>query len=188
MRWYGGGTRRVALAGGVGHWYKSGRGLVPLRWVFVRDRDGTHRDEYFFTTDPALSPEAIVGHYAWRWNIETTFQECRWALGLETTRGWCRTTVLRAAPCLFGLYTVVALLFAALPESAALGRRGVAGQGGGRPSPTRWRRCGGGCGRSGFSHRPGAARPSKNSPSRCETAALGPRPGRMKSRKLHQSS
>ena len=117
VRWYGGGTRRVALAGGAGHWYKSGRGLVPLRWVFVRDRDGTHRDEYLYTTDVALSPEAVVGHYAWRWNIETTFQECRSALGLEGTRGWCRRTVLRAAPCLFGLYTAVALMFAALPES-----------------------------------------------------------------------
>lgn len=49
VRWYGGGTRRVAVAGGTGHWYKSGRGLVPLRWVFVRDRQGTHRDEYFVT-------------------------------------------------------------------------------------------------------------------------------------------
>jgi hypothetical protein len=116
VRWYGGGTRRVSLAGGTGHWYKSGRGLVPLRWVFVRDRQGTHRDEYFYTTDPAMSPEGVVGHYAWRWNIETTFQEARAHLGLETTRGWCRRTVLRAAPCLFGLYSVVALLFEALPE------------------------------------------------------------------------
>jgi DDE superfamily endonuclease len=116
VRWYGGGTRWVALASGRGHWYKSGRGLVPLRWVFVRDREGTHRDEYFYTTDPALSPEGIVGLYAWRWNIETTFQEARAYLGLETTRGWCRRTVLRAAPCLLGLYSVVALLFVALPE------------------------------------------------------------------------
>src|SRR5262249_54318744 len=116
VRWYGGGTRQVSLTGGTGHWYKSGRGLVPLRWVFVRDREGTHRDEYFYTTDPAMSPESIVGHYAWRWNIETTFQEARAHLGLETTRGWCRATVLRAAPLLFGLYSVVALLFQALPE------------------------------------------------------------------------
>ncbi len=116
VRWYGGGTRWVALASGRGHWYKSGRGLVPLRWVFVRDRQGTHRDEYFYTTDPAMSPEGIIGLYAWRWNIETTFQEARAYLGLETTRGWCRRTVLRAAPCLLGLYSVVALLFMALPE------------------------------------------------------------------------
>jgi DDE superfamily endonuclease len=121
VRWYGGGTRRVALASGTGHWYKAGQGLVPLRWVFVRDRQGTHRDEYFYTTDPSLSPEAVIGRYAWRWNVETTFQEARAHLGLETTRGWCRRTVLRAAPCLLGLYSLVALLFAALPPAQRAG-------------------------------------------------------------------
>jgi hypothetical protein len=115
--WYGGGTRRVEVAGGTGGWYKSGRGLVPVRWVFVRDRAGTHRDEYFYTTDPSLAPAAVIGYYTGRWNIETTFQELRSHLGLETTRGWCRSTVLRAAPCLLGLYTAVALLYQALPES-----------------------------------------------------------------------
>jgi DDE superfamily endonuclease len=115
--WYGGGTRRVEAATGAGGWYKSGRGLVPVRWVFVRDLTGTHRDEFFFTTDPALTPAEVIGHYTGRWNIETTFQEARSCLGLETTRGWCAATVLRAAPCLLGLYTVVALLFAALPAT-----------------------------------------------------------------------
>ncbi|WP_410969078.1 hypothetical protein, partial [Salmonella sp. SAL04284] len=50
-----------------------------------------------------------------RWNIETTFQEMRAYLGLETTRGRTKNTVLRAAPCLLGLYAVVALLYAELP-------------------------------------------------------------------------
>ncbi len=36
-------------------------------------------------------------------------------LGLETTRGWCQKTVLRAAPCLFGLYTIVAALYSQMP-------------------------------------------------------------------------
>ena len=53
--------------------------------------------------------------------METTFQEARAHLGLETTRGWCRRTVLRAAPCLFGLYSVVALLFVALPQGERQG-------------------------------------------------------------------
>jgi hypothetical protein len=119
--WYGGGTRRVAVKGGTGHWYKSGHGLVPLRWVFVRDVSGTHRDEYFYSTDPSMKPEEIITLYTGRWNVETTFQECRAHLGLETTRGWCRRTVLRAAPCLFGLYTLVALLYLSLPESRRSG-------------------------------------------------------------------
>lgn len=120
--WYGGGTRQVEVATGTGHWYKAGQGLIPLRWVFVHDREGTHRDEYFYSTDPTLSPQAIITYYTARWNIETTFQELRSCRGLETTRGWCRNTVLRAAPCLFGLYTVVALLYGQLPESKRSGQ------------------------------------------------------------------
>jgi hypothetical protein len=53
--------------------------------------------------------------------METTFQELRSCLGLESTRGWCARTVLRAAPCLFGLYSVVAVLYRALPEAKRSG-------------------------------------------------------------------
>jgi DDE superfamily endonuclease/Archaeal putative transposase ISC1217 len=119
--WYGGGTRQVKQTSGLGRWYKAGAGLVPIRWVFVRDETGTHREEYFFTTDPTWTPTAIITAYTSRWNIETTFQELRAYLGLETTRGWCQATVLRLAPCLFGLYTAVAVLYAALPESKRSG-------------------------------------------------------------------
>jgi hypothetical protein len=128
VAWYGGGTRRVGLLSRTGRWYKSGAGLVPIRWVFVRDRDGTHRDEFFFTTDPTLDPVRIIETYTARWNLETTFQEMRSLLGLETTRGWCRRTVLRMAPCLFGLYTAVALIYSRLPESKRTGRVGWPGK------------------------------------------------------------
>ncbi len=102
--------RAVGIAGGIGHWYKAGEGLVEIGWVFVRDRTGTHRDSYLFSTDPTLAPQQVIETYTGRWSIETTFQEMRAYLGLETTRGWKERTVLRAAPCLFGLYSVVALL------------------------------------------------------------------------------
>jgi len=124
VAWYGGGTRRVETVSGNGCWYKAGAGVVPIRWVFVHDRDGTHRQEFFYTTatDPAFAVRQIVETYTGRWNIETTFQETRSGLHLETTRGWSRSTVLRAAPCLFGLYSVVAMLYAALPREHRLGR------------------------------------------------------------------
>ena len=121
VAWYGGGTRQVEVVSGTGQWYKAGAGLVTLRWVYVHDLTGTHRDEYFFTTDAGLEAAAVIGYYTGRWNLETTFQELRAHLGLETTRGWCQNTVLRAAPCLFGLYTVVALLYASLPEAKRRG-------------------------------------------------------------------
>jgi hypothetical protein len=115
VSWYGGGRRGVEVVSGTGQWFKSGRGLVPVLWVFVRDRTGTHRDSYLFSTDLALTPAEVIEMYTGRWSIETTFQEMRAYLGLETTRGWKERTVLRAAPCLFGLYSVVALLYSQLP-------------------------------------------------------------------------
>lgn len=117
VSWYGGGTRQVAVVTGTGHWYKGGDGLVPVRWVFVEDLTGTHRDEYFFTTDVELTPQEIIAAYTGRWAIEVMFQEVREHLGVESTRGWCERTILRAEPCLLGLYTLVALWFAELPES-----------------------------------------------------------------------
>jgi hypothetical protein len=119
--WYGGGRRLVEGVSDVGCWYRSGAGLVPVRWVFVHDLTGTHRDEYFFSTDTDMTPEEIVGCYTGRWNLETTFQEMRSCLGLETTRCRKKDAILRAAPCLFGLYSFVAILYACLPGSASSG-------------------------------------------------------------------
>ena len=130
--WYGGRTRNVTAVTSTGQWHKSSRGLVPIPWLFVRDQSATHRDEYFFTTDPKLTPAAMVGLYTGRWNIETTFQELRSHLGLETTRGWCEHTILRLAPCLFGLYTAVALVYQTLPAA----RRGTAVQWRGKATVT----------------------------------------------------
>jgi hypothetical protein len=118
VAWYGGGRREVAVVSAVGWWYKGGVGLVPVRWVFVRDLTGTHRDDYLYSTDTSLTPQEVIERYTERWNIETTFAELRAYLGLETTRGHCAPTVLRAEPCLFGLYSVVALLYEQLPAAA----------------------------------------------------------------------
>jgi hypothetical protein len=117
VAWYGGGRRRVEIVTGTGLWYKKGRrrSLVSLRWVFVHDLTGTHRDQYFFTTDMTMSVRSLIEIYTGRWNIETTFEEVRSYLHVQTTRGWSRDTVLRMGPCLLGLYTIVAWLYAELP-------------------------------------------------------------------------
>ena len=115
VAWYGGGTRRIEVVSGTGHGYQAGEGLVPIGGVFVHDLTGTHRDDYFFTTDLAMTPKTIVETFTRRGSIETTFPEMRADLGLETTRGWSEKTVLRAAPCLFGWFSVVALRYARLP-------------------------------------------------------------------------
>ncbi len=119
VAWYGGGRRDIEVVSPTGHWRRAGEGLVAVRWVFVHDRTGTHRDEFFFTTEVGLSPQAVVEAFTGRWSIETTFQELRAYVGLETTRGRTANTVLRMAPCLFGLFTVIALLYAELPACYA---------------------------------------------------------------------
>jgi hypothetical protein len=116
VAWYGGGRRQVETVSGTGQWYKSGEGLVPVRWVFVHDLTGTHRDDYFFSTDAAMGPRAVIEGFTGRWSIETTFEEMRAYVGLETTRGRSEATVSRVAPCLFGLFSVVALLYQRLSE------------------------------------------------------------------------
>jgi DDE superfamily endonuclease len=115
VSWYGGGQRNIEIVTQASHWYKAGAGLVPVRWVYVHDCTGTHRDQYFFSTDVNFSAKEIVEAYTRRWNIETTFQEMRAWLKLEKTRGWQEKTVLRTAPCLFGLYAVIAVIYAELP-------------------------------------------------------------------------
>ena len=62
-----------------------------------------------------MSPRQVIETYTGRWNIETTFEEVRSYLGVGTTRGRCRNTILRVEPGLFVLYTVVAWLYAELP-------------------------------------------------------------------------
>ena len=118
VRWYGGGWRNVKVYNGVGCWYKSGKGIVAIGWTYVIDLDGTHREECFFSTDKSMKPEAIIAMYGGRWNIETTFQEMREHFGLETTRGWSQGTVLRMAPSLFLLYTIVVLFYDTMPRSS----------------------------------------------------------------------
>ena len=121
VAWYRGGQRDVEAVTGTGHWYRSGAGLAALRWVWVHDCSGSHRDEYFFTTAVEWTAAQVIETYTGRWNIETTFEEMRSCLGLETTRGWTASTVSRVGPCLFGLYTVAVVLYVGLPRYRRLG-------------------------------------------------------------------
>jgi hypothetical protein len=127
VRWYGGGDRRVEWVSGTAQWYKAGQGLVPIRWVFTHDIQGTHRDDYFYTTAPNLAPAQIITWFTARWPIETTFQEVRAHLGFETPRQRVAKSVLRMGPCLLGLFSVISLIFVEHARHHAI-----------RPRSTRW--------------------------------------------------
>ncbi|USN51264.1 MAG: transposase [Myxococcales bacterium] len=101
VSWYGGKSRNVGLISGTGLWYRAAKGVVKVRWVYVQDRSGTHREEYLYSTDVNLTPEQIVSLYTSRWAIEVTFQECKEHLRLEKTRVWCKNSVLTLVPIWF---------------------------------------------------------------------------------------
>jgi DDE superfamily endonuclease len=119
VKWYGGTSRDSAIVTGTGPWYRLGEALVEVRWVDVPDGPGTHRDEYFFTTALSMCPKRIVECYTPRWSIDTTFQDCREDLKLESPKGYGQHTVLRFTPCWFGLYTIVVLLYLQLPRPSS---------------------------------------------------------------------
>jgi len=48
------------------------------------------------------TPSAILGRFVYRWSMETTFQETREHLGVETQRQWSDLAIARTAPALLG--------------------------------------------------------------------------------------
>jgi hypothetical protein len=125
VAWYGGSRRKVRHVTEQALWYdKHGNAVSPIRWVCVLgDPKLGLEDAFFFCSDETMAAVRIIEQYARRWNIEVTFEESRALLGLESTRHWCRQSVLRVTPILLGLFSVVALIWRELPAS---GRRRVA--------------------------------------------------------------
>ncbi|MCK4374935.1 MAG: transposase [Candidatus Brocadiae bacterium] len=112
VQWYGGQRKVMWLCSRTGLWYKAAEGVKWIRWVVARDSEGQRRDEVFFTTDPVLTPAQIVEAFVLRWSLETTFQEAREHLGLETLRNWSEKAVKRSVPFLLGLYSLIVVWFA----------------------------------------------------------------------------
>jgi hypothetical protein len=116
VAWYGGSTRDLEVVTGTGHWYRMGETLVDVRWVYVHDGPGTHRDESCLTTDITMRPQPIVDCDTQRWSSETTVQVCREDLTRASPKGDGPQTVVRFTPGWVGLYTVIMLLSLQLPR------------------------------------------------------------------------
>jgi DDE superfamily endonuclease len=107
--WYGGQTPELEYVSGTAVWYSSGMPPAPIRWILVRDPSGDRDPQAFLCTDLNLEPVAILSRFVFRWRIETTFQEVREHLGVETQRQWSDLAILRTTPALLGLYSLVAI-------------------------------------------------------------------------------
>jgi hypothetical protein len=108
-QWYDAQQRDLLTATGTAVWYKSGQPPAPIRWVLVRDPAGEHDPQAFLSTDLNATPERILGWFVLRWRVETTFQEVRAHLGVETQRQWSDLAILRATPALLGLFSLITL-------------------------------------------------------------------------------
>ena len=49
----------------------------------------------------------ILGWFVSRWRVETTFQEVRTHLGVETQLHWSDLAILRTTPVLLGLFSLI---------------------------------------------------------------------------------
>jgi hypothetical protein len=107
--WYGSGERTVEVACATAVWYNTGLPAVPIRWVLVRDPQGEFATQALLCTDLAARPEQILSWFVLRWQIETTFQEARRHLGIETQRQWSEMAIRRTTPALLGLFSLVTL-------------------------------------------------------------------------------
>ena len=107
--WYGKGERLAEVASDSAVWYSTGLPAVPLRWVLVRDPRSTFATQALLCTDLSAEPERILAWFAMRWQMETTFQEARRHLGVETQRQWSEMAIRRTTPALLGLFSLVTL-------------------------------------------------------------------------------
>ena len=105
---------------GTALWYRFGSTPLPIRWVLTRDPEGKRPPKALFSTDQTQPAEEIVRDFMKRWSLETTFEESRAHLGIETQRQWSDLAIERTTPLLFGLYSLVTLFGHALSPDGHL--------------------------------------------------------------------
>jgi hypothetical protein len=107
--WYGGRPRQLEIVADTAVWYHSGLPPALIRWVLVRDPTGEREPQSFLSTDLTAKPEQILQWFVSRWRMETTFQEARTHLGVETQRQWSDLAILRTTPALLGLFSLITI-------------------------------------------------------------------------------
>jgi hypothetical protein len=95
--WYGHTTRRLDIVSGTALWHHPGM-RVAIRWVLVRDPTGKRKPQAFLCTDLRAEPADILRWFVRRWRTETTFEEVRRHLGMETQRQWSDRAIQRTPP------------------------------------------------------------------------------------------
>ena len=134
VAWYNGTTRTVELTSQTAVWYRSGKPPVLIRWVLIRDPQGSFATQALLCTDPAADPTQILEWFVLRWQLEVTFQEVRTHLGVETQRQWSDLAIARTTPVLLGLFSWITLAAHGLQKQRPMTQRRAAWYD--KPSPT----------------------------------------------------
>jgi DDE superfamily endonuclease len=124
--WYGHGPRTVEGTTGTAVWYHTGLPAVPLRWVLVRDPQGTFAAQAFLCTKLDAGAAEILQWFVQRWQVEVTFEEARAHLGIETQRQWSDKAIARTTPALLGLYSLITLFARQLIDAGQIPTRSAA--------------------------------------------------------------
>jgi hypothetical protein len=99
-RWYSQHERQVEVVSACCVWYHAGMPPVPIRYVLVRDPLGKLAPQALLCTNLSADPVQVVSWFVLRWQLETTFQEVRTHVGVETQRQWSEWAILRTTPVL----------------------------------------------------------------------------------------
>ncbi len=122
-RWYGEENREIEIVSGKCVWYHVGKQAVPIRWVIIRDPLEKFETQALLCTNREAVPRQIVEWFIKRWQVEVTFEETRRHLGIETNRQWSAKAIGRTTPCLFGLFSLIAMVAQELEEQGKLKMR-----------------------------------------------------------------
>jgi len=79
----------------------------PLKVVISRDPKGKEKDDFFFTTDLAISACDVLECYGDRWAIEDTFKNAKQSLGVQEPQTYKGQGPERAAALGLWLYSMV---------------------------------------------------------------------------------
>ena len=109
-RWYGRRRRTVEVYSQTAVWYHTGLPPVPIRWLLLRDPHPTFAPQALRSTHRCLSPRQILPFFMQRWAVETTFEEARAHLGMETQRQGNDRAIARTTPVLLALFSLVTLI------------------------------------------------------------------------------
>ena len=114
LDWYGEGEHTLEICTGTALWYRAGFDPLPIRWVLTRDPQGKRPPKALFSTNQTQTAEGVVRTFMKRWSLETTFEQSRAHLGIETQRQWSDLAIDRTTPMRIALSSLVALFRRAL--------------------------------------------------------------------------